>query len=847
MGTGNPPFQVTKEQDPNAAPGKRMEMNYFSITNMPSYQNKSFEELRFEDYSKGNKGSMAPVASAFGAPAAPATGFGGFGQPATALGATQFGAAPAPAPAAFGGFGAPAAPAAAPAPGGFGAFGAPAATPAPAPAFGGFGGFGATQPAASTPFGAAPAPSLFSASAAKPPSTGFGAPAATSLTFGAAPAPSPFGATPATPAAASAFGGFGAAPAASPFGATPGAAFGAPAPAPAASGLFGGFGGGFAAAPATSAPSAFSFGGATTTSAPSLLGGSTFTATPAPAPATTSFGGFGLAAPAPAPALGATSTFGGSFGAFGKPAAAPAAFGLSAPAPLAPSTGLFGASTFGAPAGSTGLGLGALGGASAAPALVASHNQNAFGALGSQVGLGAVASSVLSLEQKGMEIRLDGESTSASTAKGLSEADAAAAAASDVSGAGFGITALQSYRHTPRTAARIRPRGYVRPASMSSDQQLSSSLMGGDASHDAQILSPESYLSASHRRLVIDPNPRSRHSVHSATTASSDLREKRTPASHDGKRTPAKQLFDDGGDGHSLAHAMAAAGHNGATDASPRTPASVNTARAQMHTPSPQVVTAPANSSGMVKPKPVKMPGQHTPAFERTADGTWGDTYKDDGANGSGDAGSEGPEDADGNRVNGARRYDNYHDFHRDQLALDGAEDGMASYNGMLNPNAPILRKVSCSCARPPPASPRARVFRLCVTLVQTLISFFSLCLFLPNLEGSVFQRTTHRTAATHGRSAARGSRELYCLANRLRQGTERLSWLLCRAFFLLLFFVHLLSRVCRFARRSNGMVLLTCEGSTLTRTCSSVKTRVASLRLLSTTSMQRLMRAARW
>ena len=72
-GADYPPFQVTKEQDPNAALGKHMELNYFSITSMPSYQDKSFEELRFEDYGKGNKGSAPvarPVAAAAGVAAA---------------------------------------------------------------------------------------------------------------------------------------------------------------------------------------------------------------------------------------------------------------------------------------------------------------------------------------------------------------------------------------------------------------------------------------------------------------------------------------------------------------------------------------------------------------------------------------------------------------------------------------------------------------------------------------------------------------------------------------------------------------------------------------------------------
>merc|ERR1719487_2860213 len=53
VGNGGPPFQVTKEYDAAAqASGKSAQMNYHSITNMPQYAHKSFEELRCENYSK---------------------------------------------------------------------------------------------------------------------------------------------------------------------------------------------------------------------------------------------------------------------------------------------------------------------------------------------------------------------------------------------------------------------------------------------------------------------------------------------------------------------------------------------------------------------------------------------------------------------------------------------------------------------------------------------------------------------------------------------------------------------------------------------------------------------------
>ena len=92
-------------------------MYYNTITAMPQYQNKSVEELRWEDYQAGVKNSSAAPAPA----AAPA----GFGVPAAS--------------APFGGFGATQAPA-------FGAASAPAANPFGAPAPSPFGsGFGAAS------------------------------------------------------------------------------------------------------------------------------------------------------------------------------------------------------------------------------------------------------------------------------------------------------------------------------------------------------------------------------------------------------------------------------------------------------------------------------------------------------------------------------------------------------------------------------------------------------------------------------------------------------------------------------------------------------------------------------
>eukprot|EP00873_Tetraselmis_striata_P038858 jgi/Tetstr1/459122/TSEL_004570.t2 len=340
-GTRSVPYQKTIEQDQSASSGNQR-VTYNSISNMPQYQSKSVEELRFEDYSagcKGNTGAAAPAAGGFGA--APAQG--GFGQQMS----SPFGASPG---GGFGGaststFGAASQPA-------FGAASPPTfGAAASQPTFGG-GAFGASPtpsfgaaPAASTPFGAASTSTgqAFGGGSAFGGGGAFGASSAPA--FGASSAPvfgasSPFGATSA-PA-------FGAASTATPtFGAaTPGSTglFGASAaPALGASNPFGAssapaFGGGFgSAAPATSTPG---FGG----------GGGLFGA---PASSTSLFGaastpafGQGLAASTPfgaAQPAQASSLFGSStpsaFGAASQPNSL-SAFGQS-------STGLFGAANTG--------------------------------------------------------------------------------------------------------------------------------------------------------------------------------------------------------------------------------------------------------------------------------------------------------------------------------------------------------------------------------------------------------------------------------------------------------------------------------------------------------------------
>jgi Nucleoporin autopeptidase/Nuclear protein 96/Nucleoporin FG repeat region len=232
-GTRVAPYETTSRQDGTA------NINLQSISAMEAYKDQSHEELRFGDYSQGNRGTAAPAPSmfgGFGAPAPAPIGGGLFGSTAPAannFGSTSgglFGTNTAPTfaspPAPLGGFGQ--------SPGG-GLFGQ---TPAPATTFGApTSSFGA--PVSS--FGGVPS-STFGAPA---PSGGlFGAPAPTSL-FGN-PAPAPFGAPAPTglfggaQAPSSSFGGtssFGTSPSPGLFGAPAPGLFGAPAPAP--GGLFG--------------------------------------------------------------------------------------------------------------------------------------------------------------------------------------------------------------------------------------------------------------------------------------------------------------------------------------------------------------------------------------------------------------------------------------------------------------------------------------------------------------------------------------------------------------------------------------------------------------------------------
>ena len=476
------PYQATRKVDGTSS------ITFQSITAMPQYEAKSFEELRLEDYMGGNKGSQGqapPAAPAFGAPA---PGAGVFGAPAPAAPSTGFGfgSTPAAAPA-TGLFGAstPAFGAAAPATGGL--FGA---TPAAAPATGGL--FGATP-------AAAPAGGLFGATPAAAPAGGlFGAAPAAPLggsLFGATPAPAAGGLFGATPVAAPAAGGlFGAAPAATAAPVAGGFSFGAPTPAPVAGGLFGSpspapaAGGLFGAAPATTAsPGTGGLFGATPAPATGGLFGAApaITAAPAtgglfgatPAPAT---GGLFGAPPSAAPATG------GFFGS--TPLAAPAAGGLFG-APLAPAAPAAapGATTILVPPSSETL---------LAQQMAAIQNQNkelavleawrgGNGSASKKSGNGSKSGSVIPssvFQRDAQAVRYKGLAGSARPS-------------AEIYGNGNATSLLDAYKSAPRSAAKIRPRGFGPTISKTTVGQRSTTGM----------LSPTSFLGSATKQLVIKP------------------------------------------------------------------------------------------------------------------------------------------------------------------------------------------------------------------------------------------------------------------------------------------------------------------------------------------------------
>ncbi|GJP52637.1 hypothetical protein CLOM_g11740 [Closterium sp. NIES-68] len=379
MGSRNPAYTPTNDTETGTTgqPGK-----FISISAMPAYKNKSPEELRWEDYQRGDKGGPAPAqaggglfgqpaagaASPFGAAATPTFGSPGltgasptnpFGQASTpslfGSPAPSFGAAPAATPA-FGAstspslfgsstpaFGAAASPSAFGTPGGslFGAAGTTAASPFGAAAASTPSLFGSPAAATASPFGAStgaagqPGTSLFGASSPAFGAGAFGTPGAAAATpaFGATPSLFGSGATTggglfgsSTPAAGSTglgfgFGTAGAAGSAPGFGAAGGSLFGG------AAGVAGATGAGLFGA---STGSAFGFGGAFQTKPAGLTQSSAFP----------SFGGLG--ASAATPGFGASQpAFGG--GLFGStPQLGSSAFGTSLGAPSM--GGLFGQS-----------------------------------------------------------------------------------------------------------------------------------------------------------------------------------------------------------------------------------------------------------------------------------------------------------------------------------------------------------------------------------------------------------------------------------------------------------------------------------------------------------------------
>eukprot|EP00816_Leptocylindrus_hargravesii_P000648 CAMPEP_0196827310 /NCGR_PEP_ID=MMETSP1362-20130617/94090_1 /TAXON_ID=163516 /ORGANISM="Leptocylindrus danicus, Strain CCMP1856" /LENGTH=1784 /DNA_ID=CAMNT_0042207939 /DNA_START=135 /DNA_END=5489 /DNA_ORIENTATION=+ len=493
------PYQASTVADGNTR------IHLQSITAMPTFSNVSFEELRVSDYLSGNKGSTAAnstnsggfgaAAPAFGASPAPGTGgFGGFGSSTTS---TAFGtAAPAPgglfgtapAPAAGGLFGAPAvapaatgglfgaAPAAAPSTGGlFGA--APTAAPST-----GFGGFGSAAPATATGglFGsAAPAPAatggLFG-STAPAPSTGglFGAPA---------PAPSTGGLFGSTAAPAPATGGL----------------FGAAAPAPSTGG-FGGFGsstaggggggfGGFGKSPAPAAPApGGGFG---------LFGATNTPAAPAPAPGG-GFGLFGSTATAPTPAPG-TAFAGGSSGGL---------FGAAAPAPSTGGFGLFG-STAPAPAGTAITpGGGGLFGSTATAAPIATPMAAAAATMVQQPTAQESLEQKMALieQQRQYNAKLEpwrnvgaAAYSTAAAVNGTTHPTAppltSAAAASATSGS---AAMMPRSTHTPKSLAKIRPRGYTPPSAHTSTYTSSNAAAAAAvyayATPSRGVTSPDQYI-----------------------------------------------------------------------------------------------------------------------------------------------------------------------------------------------------------------------------------------------------------------------------------------------------------------------------------------------------------------
>ncbi|GAB5030114.1 nucleoporin 98 [Nannochloropsis oceanica] len=599
-GTGNPPYRPTVHHDNSSSVATYIQ----AISAMDAYKDKSFEELRWEDYQRGNnKGGGAGGGIGGGLGLGGATGgFGGgvggaFGAGATStpggFGSTggMFGAAQQQGQqqqTAFGGsVGA----------GGFGTAGKPA------------GGFGITTPGGAFGISNTGGTSLFGQTPGTSGLGGFGSSGAGGLGgFGATqqqqqqqgvPSPSPFGApagggvSPFGQQAGASTGGLGGGlggAGSTLFGQQVGGggAFGAKTPSPATGG-FGGFG------TTTPAPSAFGtpatslgglgqqqqqqkpgggFGGfgTTTTTPGSTLGGgggglgglagfgASLSATPAPAsgggfsgfgggtPAPSTLGGspFGLSSfgKAPAPATPAPSAFGGfggaggtsAFGSTGGVGASP--FGQSMTTPGGGGLGFSSLSCGGAGGGGGGGGVGgggalgfplgtpnfALGRSMQFPQLGGQQQQQQLGQSQPQQQLGVLPQQQQqqlrqqlspyggqqfytpqqTADQRPFQLLMSGS--------GGRRSGGRSARVEDLE---MTPPALQSYRHTPRSAAKLVPRGLRsngpetpvarRGGRGSTSSPSSFSAFNQDDEHPT-LVSPasDSFAGRSHKHLVVD-------------------------------------------------------------------------------------------------------------------------------------------------------------------------------------------------------------------------------------------------------------------------------------------------------------------------------------------------------
>eukprot|EP00741_Cyanophora_paradoxa_P003042 tig00000663_g2954.t1 len=451
QGTGNPKYQETSEQDPNNPAGGILRQT--AITVMPAYAQKSFEELRWEDYQMVKAGQKQ-----WGQVAGPSTGglFGATSTPGFGATASPFGAPAATSTPSL--FGAPATPAPSP----FGAtagttsaFGQPAQPTQPAAGGFSFGQQPAQQQTSAFSFGQTPA-------ATSTPSFSFGQtpgqqPQQQQSTLGTfsfgtstTPAASPFGTATTQPAAGA--GGFS-------FGTGQAGAqqqqqkslFGTPT----TTGTTGGFGFG-TTTPATTTPS-FSFGGATST--------------PSFQPA--SGGLFGMSSPAQqAPATG--GLFGGATG---------STFGTTTPSTTG---GLFGTTATTTPSFSFNLSQpAAQQQAQQQPQPAPTVTSNPFGSNP----LFAAAAAPAPTPTLGLAGAASG---AGSGPVGLSQKQAVK------------VSTPLAYKSTPRSTVKITPRGASRSAAKSA---LFDGADGAPAAPGAAFPSPEMFVPRISKKTLVIEGP----------------------------------------------------------------------------------------------------------------------------------------------------------------------------------------------------------------------------------------------------------------------------------------------------------------------------------------------------